>query len=314
MKKIMAVFAVVLLLFQCPGGTAEPLAQAAAEANILIRFEETFMQAFALGDTAAYVLDHQGMLWTWHYNEDEPQAICQLAPYPETVFSSGKPYKEMDGADQAVAADTVQVLAEARGALYGVNQLAGRIGTVDGEGIHWQREFDAALLLTSQGEARYIMGQAVVGETLYLLEADWEKGENAAQLASLDLQTGETRLMDAPEGAASLCAYGEELLLLGGDGNLRQFLYARTVSARWSVCPGGRRHPGAALGQRGEEPGSSYPAFRQRHGCRADPGIPGGLPPGAHGYSNPGDAYRSRGGGGHPLRRSGNRYILRSGG
>ena len=214
MKKGMVVFA--LLLMVCA------IAFGALGEGALKRFEDTWMLAkeLELGEDAAWVLDREGTLWIWPYDDTQPQILCRLPALPGALENGELSYDRLTPEDRALADESVQFLIGSGGALYAVNQFAGRIGTVDGQGVHWQdTRFDTSPLLDDMGLQRMKTGEVIQGGILYILTNYWEESPAAEyfyKVIEIDLATGKTEAVNVPN-AHIMCLYQGDLLLLCSD-------------------------------------------------------------------------------------------------
>ena len=207
MKRIMAVFAALLLLL-CAGARAESTTH---------QFSETWMAASALAPSAAYVLDRDGGLYRWDYSDRSPEFLCTLPVATADMFMNyEKTYPDLPEENRARIDETVNLLAADGATLYAINKYAGRIGTVDAEGVHWQTALDAQCFLNDAGETRMVNGSALLENQLYLALDYWEEAPDAeynSRILRINLRSGETRLYEATE-AYRICGEGDGLLLL----------------------------------------------------------------------------------------------------
>ena len=195
MKKMMVLFG--LLLFLCAtvsGGQAEGLRA----------FESTRITASVLGSEQAAVLDTDGTLWSWPYDSSEPQAMGTLP-----IYNLEKSYYDFSGDELRKLEDAVFHLFEADGTLYALNPYAGRIGTIDSEGVHWTVDFDASGLVAPHGWAHQLDDLTAQGGTLYAL---LDRDELGKQVLTIELASGATTRFDAPDVEA-MCLQGDRLLL-----------------------------------------------------------------------------------------------------
>ena len=79
MKKFMAVFAVALFALAAP---LTPRAR--ADSAPLQAFDGIARQCALLVEDAAYVLDRDGLLWRWSYDDTEPAVYVHLQGAPLT--------------------------------------------------------------------------------------------------------------------------------------------------------------------------------------------------------------------------------------
>ena len=136
MKKVMALFAALILLLGCLPAQAE---------GFIVRFDETWINAYFLGEKCAWVLDRDGNLMRWSYDESEPAQIAVLpVPTREMFENYSKTYSELPAANRAQIEDTVTILAEDGELLYALNQYSGKLGIVTEGGLHWNGIFDAS--------------------------------------------------------------------------------------------------------------------------------------------------------------------------
>ena len=216
MKKGMALFTILILTcLTAAGATAEK------DGGGLIRmFQDRWITACCLGLTKAYLCDRDGVLWYQAYDDLEPHVLCTLTKQPEALYKGMTAYENLSSADRAQADETVQVLMEAEGVLYAVNQYAGRIGTVNEQGVQWQKQrFDASFVLSPDGGQRQIMSAAMQDGSLFLLADYWEEDPNRNQNGSvirISVSTGDTVRFKTP-GALGMCLYKDGVLLLRSD-------------------------------------------------------------------------------------------------
>lgn len=107
MRNLMAVFAAALFAL-----TALLTPQARASSDSLQRFAGTSRECALLEEDAAYVLDRDGLLWRWSYDDTEPAVYAQLPP--ASAATGTAPYAELPEADRAALAESVQLLAPVR--------------------------------------------------------------------------------------------------------------------------------------------------------------------------------------------------------
>lgn len=214
MKKFMAVFAVALFALAAP---LTPRAQ--ADSAPLQAFDGMARQCALLGEDAAYVLDRDGLLWRWSYDDTEPAVYARL---PSASSAAGSvPYAELPEADRAALDESVQLLAPGpSGRLYALNIYAGRIGLVTPQGLTWtDAAFDSSPLFSAEGWPLPLLAAPMLAEdgSLAICVQCWDRMDSThdyyAQLLLVDPSTGRTRLLDAPDTAAA-CMYQEKLLLL----------------------------------------------------------------------------------------------------
>lgn len=210
MKRFMAVFAVLILLASCVTAHAtEP------EASIAHAFGETWSKAMALDATAAYVLDRDGQLFQWDY-AGEPTLLCTGLPIAQDSMFGESNYLDLTDQQQAQVNETVNMLVADESTLYAINKFAGRIGTINESGVHWQITLDKGYFLDSAGWERVVTGAAALSHQVYWLIDQYDENPSAAhwsRLLGLNPATGEAQLYPGTE-AFRLCAYGDRLLLL----------------------------------------------------------------------------------------------------
>ena len=206
MKKVMALFAALILLLGCLPAQAE---------GFIVRFDETWINAYFLGEKCAWVLDRDGNLMRWSYDESEPAQIAVLpVPTREMFENYSKTYSELPAANRAQIEDTVTILAEDGELLYALNQYSGKLGIVTEGGLHWNGIFDASAFCLDNGEFAGQYGALVMNHRLYLLLNCFEQRTNF--VLEIDLSNGETRELPASE-AYRMAAYNGQLLLACGD-------------------------------------------------------------------------------------------------
>lgn len=210
MKKLMALFSVLIFLLTAAfTAVAEPLTMPLPPASdpvsgVWTAFEGQPLKSVAFGDERAYVLDEEGTLWAWDYQSGLDK-LCELPVYTlEKGYydTAGEELRRLDGA--------VFDVFESGGAVVALNPYSGRVGTVDGEGVHWTAEFDGSALVAPFGWAFWTQHSATLSGALYLLVDRNELGE---QVVRIDLTTGATSLFDAAD-AIAMCAQGDRLLLI----------------------------------------------------------------------------------------------------
>lgn len=226
MKKCMAVFTLLILI--CLASSCA-IAETAAGGGMIRLFEDRWITACCLGANHAYLCDRDGVLWYQAYDEAEPHMLCTLPKQPDTLYRGQSTYENLSYDDRAQADETVQVLVEAEGKLYAVNQYAGRIGAVNEQGVRWlEQRFDASCVMSLDGWQRQIMTAAMQDGRLYLLvdfgEEDAARSHNSS-VVRINIATGENVRLKTP-GAISMCLYKEGLLLLCQDDQGKQYLTA----------------------------------------------------------------------------------------
>lgn len=224
MKKGMALF--TYLVLTC---LTAACAMAKTDSGLIRMFEDRWVTACCLGLSKAYLCDRDGVLWYQAYDEAEPHVLCTLPKQPEVLYNGQATYENLSSDDRAQADETVQVLLESEGVLYAINQYAGRIGTVNEQGVQRQKQcFDASFVLSPDGGQRQIMSAAMLGESLFLLADYWEEDLNRNQNGSvirIGVSTGETERLKTP-GALGMCLYKDGLLLLRLDEAGKYYLTA----------------------------------------------------------------------------------------
>lgn len=222
MKKLMAVFAALIFLLSSAHAleTPEPLQTPAPAVQMAAShaFGDMWSKAIALGETAAYVLDRDGQLFQWEYT-GEPTLLASDVPIVQDSLFGENNYLDLTYDQQAQVNETVNLLTVDGDKLYAVNKFAGRLGTLDRDGVHWYADVDQHFL-DNAGWERVAYGSAVLEQQLYLLLDYYDEKPNAdhwCRLLRIDLETGCTQLYDGAP-AFRLCAYGDKLLLLCQDG------------------------------------------------------------------------------------------------
>ena len=220
MKKIMAVFVALILLLGCVPAQAE---------GFIVRFDETWMNAYFLGDHHAWVLDRDGNLMRWSYDESEPVQIAVLpVPTREMFENYSKTYSDLPAANRAQIDDTVTILAEDGDTLYALNQYSGKLGIVTEDGLHWNGTFDASAFCLDTGEDVAQYGALVMNHKLYMLLNCFDQKPNF--ILEIDLSNGKTRELPVHE-AYRMAAYNGQLLLACGDGEGASQLKTLEVSS-----------------------------------------------------------------------------------
>lgn len=230
MRKLIAVFAVLIFLFCSPALAAEtppPLATPTPSPNqtktsgqstgAVNQFSETWMVASDLGAYAAYVLDRDGRLYRWDYSDQVPVIIGSLPVATRDMYMNyATAYPFLPTENKARIRETVSMLVSDGELLYAINKPAGRIGRVDEGNVLWQLELGEACFLNENGEERVIHGSAILDHQLFLVVDYWEENPDAAyhcRILRIDLQTGSTHLYESSE-AHRICRYGNQLLVL----------------------------------------------------------------------------------------------------
>lgn len=214
MRNLMAVFAAALFTL-----AAFLTPQARASSDSLQRFAGTSRECALLEEDAAYVLDRDGLLWRWSYDDTEPAVYAQLPP--ASAATGTAPYAELPEADRAALAESVQLLAPGpSGQLYALNIYAGRIGLVTPQGLTWtDAVFDPSPLFSRGGWPLPLLAAPMLAadDSLAICVQCWDRmdstHDNYAQILLVEPSTGRTRLLDAPDATAA-CMYQEKLLLL----------------------------------------------------------------------------------------------------
>ena len=196
MKKAMVLFAVLILICTAAAGGC---------ADGVHFFENVRMTDSSLGESHAAILDRQGNLYLWDYSDDEPALLCQLPVYEISIS-----YYDADGDELDLFESAVINIVDGEGMLYGINPFAGRIGTIDENGIAWTVSFDSSALIRDNGWQYWYGAKLIHDGAMYLLIND--DYEDQRKVIRIDLSTGETDLFDAPY-AVNMCFQGEKLLL-----------------------------------------------------------------------------------------------------
>ena len=210
MKKFMALFSVLIFLLTTAfTALAEPLTTPLPPTSdpvsgVQTVFEGQSLKSVAFGDDRAYVLDDEGTLWAWNY-QSELDRLCELPVY---TLENG--YYDTTGEELRKLEDAVFDVFEADGAVYVFNPYSGRIGTVDGEGVHWTAEFDSSALIAPYGWSYWMQDTVTLNGALYLLV---DRNELGVQVVKIDLASGAVVLFDAKD-AITMCAQGDRLLLI----------------------------------------------------------------------------------------------------
>lgn len=210
MKKFMALFSVLIFLLTAAfTAVAEPLTTPLPPTSDPVSgartvFEGQSLKSVAFGDERAYALDDEGALWAWDYRS-EPERLCELPVY---TLENG--YYDTTGEELRKLEEAVFDVLEADGALYALNPYSGRVGTVDGEGVHWTADFDGSVLVASYGWTHWVHSKATLNGALYLLI---DREADGTQVVRIDLTSGATSIFDAPD-AIAMCAQGDRLLLI----------------------------------------------------------------------------------------------------
>ncbi len=207
MKKLMAVFAVLILLLCSTALAAGPVNQ----------FKDTWTTCQTLDASAAWVLDQEGQLFRWDYTENDPVLICSLPITNSAMFMDyEKTYPYLPEANKAQINETVNLIAADGETLYGINKFAGKIGVITADGVQWQTTFDTDCLLDGEGWERMVNDSVVMNHKFYLLLDYFEENPNASKnsrILEIDLTTGTCRLSEAVE-AYHITRYNGQLLLL----------------------------------------------------------------------------------------------------
>ena len=220
MKKVMALFAALILLLGCLPAQAE---------GFIVRFDETWINVHFLGDQYAWVLDRDGNLMRWSYDESEPEKFAVLPVTTREMFEDySKGYSDLPAENQAQIDETVTILAEDGDTLYALNRYSGKLGTVTEDGLHWSGTFDSSAFFLDTGEEAEQFGALVMDHKLYLLLNYWEQKTNA--VLEIDLSSGDTRSLPAKE-AYRMAAYNGQLLLACGEEDSDSSLKTLEVSS-----------------------------------------------------------------------------------
>lgn len=211
MKKLMVLFsALIFLLTGAFAAIAEehlttPLPPVSDPVSgVRTVFEGQSHKSVAFGDERAYVLDEEGTLWAWDYQSGLDR-VCELPVY---TLENG--YYDTTGEALRRLEDAVFDVFEADGAVYALNPYSGRVGTVDGEGVHWTADFDGSVLVAPYGWTYWTQHSVTVNGALYLLV---DRSELGVQVIKIDLTSGAVALFDAKD-AITMCAQGDRLLLI----------------------------------------------------------------------------------------------------
>ena len=207
MKKVMALFAALILFVGCSPVEAE---------GVLARFNESWINAYSLGDEHAWVLDRDGTLWKWEYDENEPTQMATLPVYTREMFMDySKPYRELPLANQKQIDETVTLLAEDGDTLYALNQYSGNLWVVAQGKLQKTSQYDSQSIWLESGNEAACFGKVVINHKLYLLFNCWEEAPNF--ILEIDLSSGKTRKMSAPQAYRMAPCKGQLLLACGDE-------------------------------------------------------------------------------------------------
>ena len=227
MRKLMAVFAVLIFLF-CSTAVADetplPLAtptpapsQDGQVTGAVNQFSETWMIASDLGTAAAYVLDRDGQLFCWDYTDQAPVLMCTLPVSTDEMWMNyTTTYPFLPAENKAQIRETVSLIVSDGDQLYVINKPAGRLGIVEEGAIRWLHDLGEDCFLNEHGEERLVHSSVILNHQLYLVVDYWEEDPDAAyctRIMQIDLQTGSTKLYETSE-VHRICPYGNQLLLL----------------------------------------------------------------------------------------------------
>ena len=227
MRKLMAVFAVLIFLFYSAAMAAEtpppldtpaPISyQAVQTKGAANQFSETWMVASDLGTSAAYVLDRDGQLYRWNYSDQAPVVLCSLPVATREMYMNySTTYPFLPTENKAQIRETVSVIIADGDQLYVINKPTGRLGMVKEGNVLWLHDLGEDCFLNENGEERIIHGSAILDHLLFLVVDYWEENPDAAyctRIMQVDLQNGSRKMYEASE-AHRICRYGNQLLLL----------------------------------------------------------------------------------------------------
>lgn len=208
MKKVMTLFAALILLVGCTAAQAE---------GFRIRFDETWFSAYFLGEKCVWVLDRDGKLMRWAYDDAAPEQVGNLPVTTREMFENyTKLYSELPASNRSQIDETVTILAEDEGTLYALNHYSGKIGIVANSGLQWNGRFDASPFHLDNGENASKNGALVMNHKLYVLLDCVGQATNL--ILEIDLKSGQTRKLLAPQ-AYRMAAYDGQILLICVDNN-----------------------------------------------------------------------------------------------
>lgn len=183
MKKVMALFAALILLVGCTAAQVE---------GFRVRFDETWFSAYFLGEKCVWVLDRDGKLMRWAYDDAAPEQVGNLPVTTREMFENyTKLYSELPASNRSQIDETVTILAEDEGTLYALNHYSGKIGIVANSGLQWNGRFDASPFHLDNGENASKNGALVMNHKLYVLLDCVGQATNL--ILEIDLKSGQTR-------------------------------------------------------------------------------------------------------------------------
>ena len=219
MKRIISALLVLILLLPC----------AVSAEEILHRFDQTFFTSQFLGENTAWVMDLEGKVFRWNYDDKEPEHVLDVTVVnSELYWDYGMPYGDLPLPAQEKMNDAVTLLLADGDKLYVLNTYAGRIGTADENGVQWLLSFDAAPFFQDDGWERSINGSAVVDHKAYLLLAG--NGQQTATVVEINLETGSTRFIDAPN-SRRIAGYKAGKLLIIATEDVSSNLYELDIAS-----------------------------------------------------------------------------------
>ena len=203
----MALFAALILLVGCIAAQAE---------GFHVRFDETWINAYFLGKKCAWVLDRDGKLLRWAYDDAAPEQVGNLPVVTREMFEDyEKSYHELPAANRQQIDETVTIIAEDESTLYALNQYSGKIGVITQEGLQWTAAFDPQAFSLDSGISPGRFGAHVMNHKLYLLMNCWDEKTNF--VLEINLLNGLTREMPVPQGYR-MAPYNDQILLVCGGG------------------------------------------------------------------------------------------------
>lgn len=243
MKKILSLcLALLLLRSTCTIASAAPVgAPPAVDATIVeTLFGEMYIKeviapqtgtsyqmldAVLVGDTA-YACMADGTVYSFTVGEEDAQKYCTVPPRPLSLNSTL--YANLSADEQAAANEIPTNFATDGHALYVINIYAGRIGTLDENGITWQEAcFDPAPFFSQDGWNRMVSGALIRDGQLYIMVDYYDEDfsvEHNKGIVQIDIATGATKRLPI-DHLYQLAPYGEgELLILRVPSAPRQVL------------------------------------------------------------------------------------------
>jgi len=208
------------------GPTPTPISAASSEntTGVLSCFTDMWRYTKTIGTEKAYVVTREGKLYSWDYTDAEPESLGDLPIIRDDLFTTT--YSQSSADIQAEAQKAITALTADSDTLYALNPYAGKIGVVENGGISWNLSFDNNWVFVNDEERAFEIPILWNG-FLCTVVSYWQEDPNAlycSRITLIDLATGAVTQSESGPWR-NLCAYGDQLLVLGADESEASALY-----------------------------------------------------------------------------------------